>query len=94
MPTAKAMVLKGSGWDKFELRSFPLVEPGPGVVVADVGHTVHDFINALELMKKAKEAGIPYGDIVRDVRSYIELPSAIKDVKNKVVPGKIAIRPS
>jgi threonine dehydrogenase-like Zn-dependent dehydrogenase len=60
----------------------------------DFGHTVHDFINALELMKKAKEAGIPYGDIVRDIRSYSEVPSAIKDVKNKVVPGKIAIRPS
>lgn len=60
----------------------------------DFGHTVHDFINALTLMEKAKEMGIPFGVIVREVRSYINLPTAIKDVKNRSVPGKIAIKPA
>jgi len=56
-------------------------------------HHRHDFKRAIDIMKRAKQLDIPFGEIVPDRIPLDEVVQGLKDHRDHVKPGKIMVDP-
>jgi len=56
-------------------------------------HTKYDMKTDLAIMAKAKDIGIPFGDIIAKKAGLDETPEMLKLHEARSVPGKIAVMP-
>ncbi|MDW5562100.1 MAG: zinc-binding dehydrogenase [Methanomassiliicoccus sp.] len=62
-------------------------------VLGSFGYSGLEYRTAMATMVKAKQAGVPFGEIVGEVRPLEELPEQIQRQGEAGVPGRIAIQP-
>lgn len=56
-------------------------------------HHRHDFKRAIDIMNRAKEMGIPFGDIVSDEIGLDDIVDGLKRHEEHESPGKIVVNP-